>query len=138
MLKKLYDIAERNGIDIDYFHMKSVSSMSIHNAIAIDETKMQSEADENVHLAHELGHCTTGSFYNINSKYDIKEKHEYTADKWAIKTLIPFNQLLSAIEQGINETWSLAEHFSVTESFIKKTLNLYEEKLINLRLDKEV
>lgn len=30
----------------------------------------------------------------------------------------------------INEIWSLAEYFDITEDYIKKALTLYEEKLL--------
>ncbi len=134
MIEKLFDIAEENNIDIDYFKMRKVSSLSVPGAIAIDTRKLTGTQDTNVHLAHELGHCMTGSFYNIYCKYDIKSRHEYRADKWAITTLIPFNRLLEALESGITETWQLAEHFNVTGTFIDKTISFYEHKLLELKL----
>lgn len=134
MIEKLFDIAEENQIDIDYFKMRKVSSLSIPGAVALDTRKLPDTADANVHLAHELGHCITGSFYNICCKYDIKSRHEYRADKWAISTLIPFDKLLSALQDGITEKWQLAEHFEVTEHFIEKALSFYEYKLLELKL----
>ena len=57
--------------------------------IAIDLNAAASSADLNVKAAHELGHCRTGSFYDIHSPYDVRAKHEYRADKWAVHELIP-------------------------------------------------
>ena len=36
-------------------------------------------------LAHELGHCCTGSFYNQWATADCRRRHENVADKWAIQ-----------------------------------------------------
>lgn len=41
-----------------------------------------SSVDEKEALAHELGHCEYGGFYNRHSKYDIRAKAERRADKW--------------------------------------------------------
>ena len=76
-------------------------------------------------LAHELGHCVTGSFYNRYSEFDVIAKHERRADKWAIKKLIPEDELNDAFEHGIVEPWDLAEYFNVTEDFIIKAVEFY-------------
>lgn len=133
MIEKLFDIAEKNNIDIDYFKMRKVSSLSVPGAVALDTRKLSDTTDANVHLAHELGHCITGSFYNIYCKYETKNRHEYRADKWAITTLIPFDILSEALQNGMTEKWQLAEHFEVTEPFIEKVLCFYENKLLELK-----
>lgn len=46
---------------------------------------------------------------------------------------MPFDKLLAAFRMGITELWELAEHFGVTEDFIKKAYALYEEKLLEFR-----
>ena len=65
----LYDYAEQRGIDVDWFSAVQASSMSLPLpdgtcCIAIDPWKMDTLEQETVFLAHELGHCETGSFYN--------------------------------------------------------------------------
>ena len=75
-------------------------------------------------LAHELGHCETGAFYNEYSKFDIRAKHERRANKWAIKKLIPEDELKEACTFCYNR-YELAEHFGVTEDFMQKALDYY-------------
>ena len=133
MIEELYVIAKKHNVEIHYFEMKEIESLSIPGAIAIDKRKMKNSIDEKEHLYHEMGHCVTGSFYNIHCKFDLREKKEYKADKWAIKELLPFPELLRALEQGITEVWRLAEHFEVSENLIKKALRLYEEKLLHAK-----
>ena len=127
---ELYDLAENNSIPVYSFNLPLTSSVSISDkdgncAIGIDPFAIQTTSDERVFLAHELGHCITGSFYNRYSDFDIRAKHEHRADKWAIKKLVPKDELKEAVAHGITEPWDLAEYFDVTEDFIKKAVKLY-------------
>ncbi|MGI5892483.1 MAG: ImmA/IrrE family metallo-endopeptidase [Bacillota bacterium] len=127
-LLDLYNEAEDKYIDVDYFPTRSLVSFSTaENLIAIDVDKLESTREEKVCLAHEMGHCITGSFYNIYSKFDIRQKHENRADRWAIKRLVPLEQLIEAVKTGITETWDLAEYFEVTEQFITKAIEYYKD-----------
>ena len=112
----LYVFAEERRIDIVWFSMNSAESLSIRFnngicAIAIDPWKTHTVAEENVRLAHELGHCETGSFYNLYSPCDIQQKHENRADRWAIRKLIPKDELEAAVSSGCTEPWELADFF---------------------------
>ena len=124
----LYRYAEKRDIEIIDFPLPETVSMSIDSGsgyIGIDYGKIQSETEERVHLSHELGHCATGSFYNRYAKMDIRQRHENRADKWAIRKLIPVEKLDAAVADGHTELWDLADHFGVTEDFMKKAICLY-------------
>lgn len=95
-------------------------------AIAMNFEKIDSMEEKTVALFHELGHGETGSFYNFYSPIDIREKHEYRADKWAAHRIIPPDTFIKAIEDGYTEIWQLAEHFGVTEDFIRRTDFIYK------------
>ena len=56
---------------------------------------------------------------------DCRQRHENHADKWAIRALIPVEQLDEAIALGYTELWQLADFFGVTESFMRKAVCLY-------------
>ncbi len=129
-LLKLYDVAEQNQITVDCFEMDKREAFSIMDNdgdcyIAIDPFRLHTNADEKVKLAHELGHCMTGSFYNRYAAVECRQKHENRADRWAIRRLIPQNDLDNAIADGITEIWELAEYFGVSEDFVKKAVCLY-------------
>lgn len=126
----LYDTAQKNHIDIDCFEMKEAESLSLPlgsntYGIAIDPQKVSSQADEKVKLAHEIGHCVTRSFYNQWSAFDLRQKHENRADKWAIRRLVPVSRLDDAVAEGYDSIYSLAQHFNVTEEFMRKALCYY-------------
>lgn len=61
-----------------------------------------------------------GHFYNRYAARDVRQKYENRANKWAIKKLIPEDELKQAILQGCREPWELAEYFGVTEAFYAK------------------
>jgi Zn-dependent peptidase ImmA (M78 family) len=109
---------------------KSISYMSDSGDcyIGADLRQISTTAEEKVVLAHELGHCVTGSFYNRYSNLDDIQQKEHRADCWAVKKIIPFKKLKQAFQNGIVQTWELAEFFTVTEDFIIKCLQVYEEK----------
>lgn len=127
----LYAYAEERGIDVDWYSMESVESLSIRLssgkcAVAVDPWKLRTVSDENVKIAHELGHCETGSFYNLYSPFDVQQKHENRADRWAIKKLVPKDELDKAVKQGNTELWELAELFDITEDFMRKAVEYYK------------
>lgn len=129
-IDKLYRHADKCGIDVDWVPMRRTSSLSIplpdgSAAIALDPFRVTTAADHAVKLAHELGHCETGSFYNKYALLDIRKKHENRADKWAINQLISREAFQFALDSGISELWELAEHFNVTEEFMKKAACYY-------------
>lgn len=130
-LIELYRYAENNEIDVDWIQMELASSLSIPlpdgtTAIALDPWKLDTIQKEVLSLAHEMGHCCTGSFYNIFATHDIRQKHENKADKWAVEYLIPKAELDKAVAEGHTELWDLAEYFGVTEDFMKKTVCWYK------------
>lgn len=127
--EKLYNLAENKGIKLDFYPMpknhSAVLDLDGKYFIAIDPMVLDSQALERVCLAHELGHCETGSTYNIYSPLDLRAKHENRATKWAVDTLIPRTDLDAAIKKGYRDICSLAEYFSVTEEFMKKAIEIY-------------
>lgn len=129
-LSKLYQIAKEQNIEVDCFDLKKRESLSVMDEdgdcfIAIDPYKLRSDNDERQKLAHELGHCITGSFYNIHATVDCRQRHENRADKWAILQLVPVDDLDDAVASGCTEAWELADHFGVTEDFVRKAVCYY-------------
>ena len=129
-LSKLYQIADEENIEVDCFDLKKREAISMMDDegfcyIAINPYKLHSENDERMKLAHELGHCVTGSFYNSHAAVDCRQRHENRADKWAILHLIPESALYDAIADGCTTVYELSERFGVTESFMKKAVCYY-------------
>ena len=125
----LYAYAERRNIDVDWIPMRRATSLSVplgdSYAIALDPWKLGTLAQETVCLAHELGHCETGSFYNRYAALDVRQQHENRADKWAIRRLVPAEELDAAMADGCDTIPALADRFGVTEPFMRKAVCWY-------------
>ena len=129
-LMELYRTAEEQNISVDCFALEGREALSLTDEegrchIAINPLQLEDSLDEKMKLAHELGHCCTGSFYNRYAARDVRTRHENRADKWAILTLIPEGELREALDAGITEPWELAEHFEVSEEFLRKAVCWY-------------
>ncbi len=129
-MNRLFQIAQDAGITVEYCSIPRNESISVQddagNFVLMDYGLIASGAKERTHLAHELGHCETGSFYNRYSGLDVRQKHENRADKWAIEQLIPKDRLDQAVAEGYTDLWQLAEYFDVSEDFMKKAVCWYK------------
>lgn len=127
---ELYDLAAKENIPVISYPLAATGSMSLmledsRCFVGMDPAMQDGGIQERVHLSHELGHCLTGSFYNIYAAQDCRQRHENRADKWAIAALIPVADLDTAVAEGCTEVWELAERFQVTEAFVRKALCYY-------------
>lgn len=127
---ELYQEAEDSSIPIMVLDIPQTGSMCIQAEsgrcyIGMDYGILPDEANRRVHLAHELGHCKTGAFYNRWAAQDVRRKHENRADKWAIQRMIPEDALDDAVADGCTDIYSLADRFGVTEDFMKKAVCWY-------------
>lgn len=112
------------------FSNNSTAAVSIEcggdYGIFVDTEKLTTVAEETVTIGHEAGHCMTGATHQVYSPADLVQRHENRADKWAIKKLVPENELGKALADGHIELWDLAEYFGVTEDFMRKAVCWYQ------------
>lgn len=135
-LSALYKKAESNKIDVDFFNLKSLVALSIPGAVALNPQSIGSVKEEKVILAHELGHHFRNSFYDISSTYELRERQEARADRWAVENLVPWDELQKAIDSGHTELYDLAEYFDVTEEFMKRVIKTYKIQGKSIRNEK--
>ncbi len=128
-IKTVFELAEQNRVTVDYFPLPRSGAMSLcfdgSCYIAIDPWQLKGDADEKVKLCHELGHCVTGSFYSPDNYCDLRGRHEYRANKWAVRQLVPLEDLREAISAGYTEPWELSEYFDVPEAFMRRACEYY-------------
>lgn len=129
-LQELYRYAEIENITVDGFKLLNREALSLMDEdgrcyVALNREKLMGENDERVKLAHELGHCATGAFYNRFSPCECRRRQENKADKWAVRQVVPVEELDNAVAGGCESLWELAEHFGVTEPFMKKAVCWY-------------
>ena len=125
----LYDELNRAGVRFYHWDLDDGAACTVEMdgryGIFMDFGNIHTGAEELVAVAHEGGHVSTGSTHRVSSPYDLVAKHEYKADKWAVRRLISAEELDAAVAEGCTDIYSLAEHFNVTVPFMKKAVCLH-------------
>lgn len=130
-VEALADQAAAKGHELLYVPLSALPSFSIEDreGAHIFLSRTLCDVQEKEALAHELGHCEYGGFYNRYSKYDIRAKAERRADKWAFAKLVPYGQLMQAVREGVTENWELAERFGVSCEFMARVTAYYQTSI---------
>ena len=124
----LLNYAEALGDEIVYYPLKNYKAITFdeqdkcHIALA----KNLGRQEEKEIVAHELGHCEYGGTYSRISPFDITEKAEKRANKWAFYRLVPPGDVRAAFRKGIIEPWDLAEQFDVSCQFMCEAMEYYK------------
>ncbi|MCL2427100.1 MAG: ImmA/IrrE family metallo-endopeptidase [Oscillospiraceae bacterium] len=133
-LEEMYMLVEDSGIEVDYRRLPKGKCFLIMDendtpCIAIDHNEFKTQAAEKIAIAHEYGHCATGSFYSKYTPYLDRIKAERRANEHAVYVLIPLDKLLEAVASPWNSVYDLAEHFGVGVEFMQFALELYRSEL---------
>ena len=123
---ELYEIAEKNHIEIFRRSIPKTISMTVPGAICLDKDLIFDGKQERTNLGHEIGHNMRNAFYSRNDPPFIRRRMENKADSWEIKKLVPKDKLKEAVALGYTEVWQLSDYFGVTEELIRKAFCLYE------------
>ena len=67
----------------------------------------------------------TGAFYDETCPVIPRGRCEHRATVWAICNTFSRQKIIKTIRSGLTELWQLAEHFDVTEHFMKEALIYY-------------
>lgn len=126
----LYEYAEENNIAIECVDLPINKALSIQieqaDYIGIDKNVAADSAEERTLLAHELGHCATGAFYDTNAPKISRSRQERRAIKWALLRYVPKSELLRLIREKYHND-EIADIFGVTEEFLSKAYTYYFE-----------
>lgn len=67
-MTNLFHAAQKAGITVEYCRIPLNASLSVQDEggdfVLMDYGLLKDETNERVHLAHEIGHCIKGAFYN--------------------------------------------------------------------------
>ncbi len=94
----------------------------------LDIDKIRTVTDENMAVGHEWGHFVTGSTYLVGASDELADWCERKAHRAQINKLMPFDELKQAIISGKTYAFELAEHFDVTEEFVKDAISYYTQE----------
>lgn len=128
-LNKLYTSLDKCGVTVVERSIPFTDALVVEvdgkMGLFLDRSQWQTSSEETVSVAHECGHIFTGSLHTLENRLKLVSQHENRADKWAVKKLIPLDELDDAVANGCTEIWELAELFGVTEQFMRKALCYY-------------
>lgn len=130
-LNKLYNLTEKENIKIYNYNIPDVFGMFINiekiNAIVL--RKNLSQYEEKSTLAEELGHYYYDATYPVCcSDLQLISKQEYRARKWAYNVLIPIEDLVSALKNGLDNIDVLSDYFEVPKLFMSQCIGYYKER----------
>lgn len=130
-LNKLYNLTEKENIKTYNYNIPDVFGMFINiekiNAIVL--RKNLSQYEEKSTLAEELGHYYYDATYPVCcSDLQLISKQEYRARKWAYNVLIPVEDLVSALKNGLDNIDVLSDYFEVPKLFMSQCIDYYKER----------
>lgn len=137
-LERLHDIVYESGINIVDSHFSATKKAACLcdrdcKLIIMDMEQIPTIAEETAILSEEVGHHKTGSLSMINATFNMpirrinQIKGEGMAKRWAIKYVLPFDDLREAISCGYRETEELAEYLNLPQWFVENAVHYYVE-----------
>ena len=71
------------------------------------------------------GHVATGALHKVDSPYELVERSEYRANRWATETYLSEEAFREAFAEGYAELWELAEYFDLPEKCVADALTYW-------------
>lgn len=131
---ELFEFSERSG----FLHLPAraaggISALSVQLpsgkcAWTVEERGL-TRAKYREKVAHEVGHCATGSFYTRLSAPTTKEKCEQAAKRWSYRKMISLEEIAEALRDGDREPWQIAERLDVPERMVREAVAYYRDAL---------
>ena len=70
----------------------------------------------------------TGALHKVDSPYELVERSEYRANRWATETFLTEEAFREAFGEGYTELWQLSEYFDLPEQVIADALTYWKER----------
>ena len=131
-ISDFYDYCKLNQVDvIPYFGCPQPgATVRDHDfyAVFLDFSKIRSTRLLRGVCCHELGHAATGALHKVDSPFELIERSEYRANRWAAEHFLPAEDFREAFQHGYTELWQLAEFFDMPESDVQTALTYWQER----------
>ncbi|MEI6132818.1 MAG: ImmA/IrrE family metallo-endopeptidase [Bacillota bacterium] len=113
---------------IDYnFNSLKIKGLCVNDTILINR-RLETTAERECVIAEELGHYHLNCGNILDLQDTAKRKEELKAKRWAYRTLVSLQSLISAYDSGIQSRFELAEYLNVTEVFLQEAVDYYRIK----------
>ncbi len=97
-------------------------------AVFLDFSKIHSTRLLRGVCYHEMGHIATGALHKVDSPYELVERSEYRATRWATENYLTEEAFRTAFAEGNTELWQLSEYFDLPEECIAAALTYWKER----------
>ena len=95
--------------------------------VFLDFTKIKSTRLLRGVCYHELGHVATGALHKVDSPFELAERSEYRAIRWAAENYLTIEAFQEAFDAGYTQTWQLEEYFDLPEADILAALRYWTD-----------
>ena len=130
-LSDFYHYCRKNDVDVIPFDGCPQPGATIRDqgfyAVFLDFSKIRSTRLLRGVCFHELGHVATGALHKVDSPYELVERSEYRANRWAAEQYLPAEEFREAFQSGYTEPWQLAEYFDLPEEDVRKALQYWTQ-----------
>lgn len=131
-ISDFYQYCRKNDVDVIPFMGCPQPGATVRDggfyAVFLDFSKIQSTRLLRGVCYHELGHAATGALHKVDSPYELVERSEYRANRWAAQHYLTEADFRSAFACGYTELWQLAEYFDLPESDIAAALSYWRDR----------
>ena len=131
-LSDFYGFCKANQVDVIPFAGCPCPGATIRDgewyAVFLDFSKIRSTRLLRGVCCHEMGHVATGALHKVDSPYELAERSEYRANRWAAQHYLTREDFQEAFDAGYTEFWQLAEYFDLPEEDVKKALVYWVER----------
>lgn len=131
-LSEFYQYCRENQIDVIPYSGMPGEGATLRDAdqyaIFLDFAQICSTRLLRGVCCHEQGHAATGALHKLSSPFELVERSEYRANRWAAERYMTADDFREAFSAGYTELWELAEYFDLPEQDIKKALTYWSEQ----------
>ena len=130
-ISDFYDYCKRHNVDVIPYDGCPQPGATIRDgvfyAVFLDFTKIKSTRLLRGVCFHELGHIATGALHKVDSPYELVERSEHRATRWAAEHFLTEADFREAFRAGYTELWQLSDYFDLPERDIESALAYWTE-----------
>lgn len=127
-----YNYCRQNDVDVIPYDGCPQPAATIRDqgyyGVFLDFSKIKSTRLLRGIFCHELGHIATGALHKVDSPFELWERSEYRANRWAAEHYLTAEAFQEAFSAGCRELWQLAEYFDMPEDDVEKALTYWTQR----------
>ena len=131
-LSEFYNYCRENDVDVIPFTGIPQPGATLRDrgkyAIFLDFSQINTTRLMRGVCCHEMSHVATGALHKAASPFELVERSEYRANRYAAQHFLTQKAFAEAFSDGCRELWELAEYFDLPEQDVEKALRYWTER----------